>query len=69
MNDDLQQRLERVEAHLAHVERLNEELNAVVIGQSRDLARLQTQFRRLAETLEAAEIDRIRATNPRPPHA
>ena len=66
---ELEQRLERVEIHLAHVERLNEELNHVVIEQSRQITRLQAVVRQLSESVERTELDRIRATNPKPPHS
>lgn len=66
---ELEQRFARLEAHLAHVERQNEELNTVVVEQGRQLARLLAQLRRLSETVESTELDRIRATNPKPPHA
>ncbi len=69
MTDDLETRFARIEAHLAHVERLNDELNGVVTDQSRILAKLQAQVRRLGESVETAELERIRATNPRPPHS
>jgi uncharacterized coiled-coil protein SlyX len=69
MNEDLETRLSRIEAHLAHVERQNDELNSVVIEQGRILARLQTQIRRISESVESTELDRIRSTNPKPPHS
>lgn len=67
-DSDLEQRLARLEAHLAHVERVNEELNGVVVEQGRLLTRMQTQLRRIGESLESAERDRILSTNPKPPH-
>jgi len=67
-SDDLPRRLERIEAHLAHVERLHDELNEVVIEQARLLKKLQTQLRRVSNAVETAEMERIRATNPKPPH-
>ena len=69
MNDELEQRLHRLEVHLAHVERQHEELNAAVVDQSRQLTRLQAVVRQLSESVERTELDRIRATNPKPPHA
>lgn len=69
MDAELEQRLARLEVHLAHVERQNEELNAVVVEQSRTITRLQAIVRQLSESVERSEIDRIRATNPRPPHS
>jgi len=65
---DLQRRLNRIESHLAHVERLHDELNEVVVEQSKLLKKLQTQMRRVSDSMETAELERIRATNPKPPH-
>ena len=67
-SNDLQRRLERIEAHLAHIERLHDELNEVVVEQARMLKKLQTHLQRVSNTVESAEMERIRATNPRPPH-
>lgn len=64
----LEQRLERIESHLAHVERLYDELNQVVVQQVDQLRRMQAQERRLSESMEAMELERIKSTNPRPPH-
>ncbi|MCC6233401.1 MAG: SlyX family protein [Verrucomicrobiales bacterium] len=63
-----EERLTRIEAHLAHLERQNEALNEVVIEQSRTLTRLTAQLRRITESVENAERERIAATNPKPPH-
>lgn len=68
MNDELAQRLERLEAHLTHVERQCEELNQVVTEQARTLRKLQTQQQRIAESVETTELERIKATNSKPPH-
>lgn len=67
-SDDLKRRVERLESHLAHVEKLHDELNEVVVEQARLLRKLQTQLRRVSDTMETAELERIRATNPKPPH-
>ncbi|MBI5775060.1 MAG: SlyX family protein [Verrucomicrobia bacterium] len=61
-------RLVQIESHLAHVERLCEELNKVLVAQGRIIARLQAQQRKLSESIESQEGERIRQTNPRPPH-
>jgi len=66
---EINQRLVRLEQCVAHLERQNEELSGVIADQSRALSKLQTVLRRLSETVENAELDRIRATNPRPPHS
>ena len=61
-------RLARIEASLAHVEKLCEDLNGVVIGQARELEKLKAQTARLADSVETQELERIRDTNPKPPH-
>jgi uncharacterized coiled-coil protein SlyX len=63
-----EQRLEQIESHLAHLERLYDELNQVVVEQAKTLHRLQAQERRLGATMEALELERIRSTNAKPPH-
>ena len=68
MKNDLPQRLKHIESHLTHVERLHDELNEVVIEQGKLLKQLQTQVRRLSDSVETAELDRIKSTNPKPPH-
>ena len=68
MNDELAKRLEHIESHLTHLERQHEQLNQVVIEQSRLLKKLSLHNQRLADTIKASELERIRATNPRPPH-
>ena len=68
MEPEIAQRLERIESHLAHLERQYEELNQVVIEQSATIKKLQSQQQRMAQTVEASELERIKATNPKPPH-
>lgn len=63
------ERLHRLEIHLAHLEKQHEELNGVVVEQSRQLTRLQALVKQLAEVVEDAEGERIRATPSRPPHS
>jgi hypothetical protein len=43
-------------------------LNGVVIEQGRTLGRLARLVQTHARTLEAAELERAKANNPRPPH-
>lgn len=69
MNDDLAERLNRLESHVAHLERLHDQLNTVLVEQGRELARMQIRLRTVAETLEHAEADRVLAHPQRPPHA
>lgn len=68
MDNELADRLARIESHLAHLERSFEMLNQVVIQQGRELARLKAGQRKIAQTIEASEGERIRATDPKPPH-
>lgn len=68
MNEDDAQRLQRIETHLSFLERQYEELNQVVIAQARVIKRLQSQQERIAESVETSELDRIKSTNPKPPH-
>ncbi len=68
MKNELAQRLERIEAHLAHVERQHDQLNEVIIEQGKLLKKLQTKVGRISDSLETEELDRIKSTNPKPPH-
>jgi uncharacterized coiled-coil protein SlyX len=61
-------RLQKIESHLAQLERLYEQLNQVVIEQEKTLHRLHLQQQRLSKSMETMELERIKATNPRPPH-
>lgn len=61
-------RLEKIESQIAFLERQYDELNSVVIQQSKTILRLQMQLDRANEALETAELERIRANNPKPPH-
>ena len=60
--------LEKIEAHLAHLEKQYDELNKVVIEQGRVLARLQKENTKVSNAVQAMELERIRANNPKPPH-
>ena len=62
------ERLEKIESNLAHLERQYEQLNQVVIEQARALARLQKESAQVSETIGNIELERVRATNPKPPH-
>src|SRR5690242_20629366 len=68
MADDLDQRLEKLESHVAHLERQYEELNAVVIEQGRILGRIQKELLQTSRAVETMELERIKANNARPPH-
>jgi uncharacterized coiled-coil protein SlyX len=68
MDPDLAERLTRLESHFTHLEHLYEQLNQVVLDQGRQLAKLTAQQSRITETVESIERERIKETNPRPPH-
>lgn len=70
MDDNLMEdRIEKLESALAHLERLYDQLNQVVIEQERVIRRLQSQQSRLGSSLEDIELERIHATNAKPPHS
>ncbi len=68
MDEAIAARFERLEANLAHVEHLAEQLNGVLIEQGRQLDALKKLVQRQAATLEHIELERIKSTNPKPPH-
>jgi uncharacterized coiled-coil protein SlyX len=68
MEKDVAERLEKLESHLAHLEHQYDQLNQVVLEQSRLLTRLQTQQQKVSQAVESQEIERIKATNSKPPH-
>jgi uncharacterized coiled-coil protein SlyX len=68
MDNSLEERLQKLETHLAHVERQYDELNQVVIDQSRIITRLQKELSKTSTAVETMELDRIRANNTKPPH-
>lgn len=68
MNDKTSSRLEKIESHIAHLEHQVEQLNEVIIGQGKALDGLKKQVQRQAATMDSLEMDRIKATNAKPPH-
>jgi uncharacterized coiled-coil protein SlyX len=68
MDTELASRLEKIESHVAHLERQLEELNGVVVEQEKLLARLHASQRKIGETVETIELDRIRGSTSKPPH-
>ena len=64
----MEDRLQKLESHIAFLERQYDDLNKVVIEQGRALARVQSELGRANELLRSAEIERIRENNPKPPH-
>ena len=68
MNESLEARLIRVESHLAHLEKLCDDLNRIVAEQDKTLTRLRTQQRTTTELLANQELERIHADHTKPPH-
>jgi uncharacterized coiled-coil protein SlyX len=68
MNDETLQRLERLEASVAHLEHQVEQLNEVVADESKLIELLKKQGQRQSGVLETMELEGIKANNPRPPH-
>ena len=68
MKDETFQRLERLEANVAHLEHQVEQLNGVIIEQGKLVERLKKEVQKQSTMLEAQELERIKANNPKPPH-
>ena len=68
MNDEILQRLGRIEAHAAHLEHQVEQLNGVVVEQGGLVEHLKKQLQRQSAVLETMELERVKANNPKPPH-
>lgn len=68
MSENTDERLEKMESTLAHLERLMEQLNEIVTEHAETLRRMQAQQQRVSASLEAIELERIKSTNPKPPH-
>jgi SlyX protein len=68
MNDETSQRLERLEAHVAHLEHQVDQLNDVIIEQGRLVEQLKKLAQRQASTMETLELERLKCNNPKPPH-
>ena len=61
-------RITQLEASVAHLERLFDELNTVVVEQGRRLARLEERLEQVAQLFEGGELDRLRQVQEKPPH-
>jgi len=68
MSDEAADRLRRIEVTIAHLEHQVEQLNGVIIEQGKELEQLKRLVHRQAQTLESIELERVKATNPKPPH-
>ena len=68
MTNESGERLEKLESHVAHLERQIEQLNEVAIEQAKELDRLKKVVGRLSQSLENAELDRVKSVDSKPPH-
>jgi uncharacterized coiled-coil protein SlyX len=68
MDKEIAERLEKLESHLAHLEHQYDQLNQVVLEQAKQLAKAAAQQQKVAQTVESIELERIKSTNPKPPH-
>jgi uncharacterized coiled-coil protein SlyX len=68
MEPSLEQRLVEIESTVAHLEKLCDELNRVVVEQAKQLTKLQAQQNATADTLTTFELERIHADRAKPPH-
>ena len=68
MSDETAERLAKIEAHVSHLEHQVEQLNGVLVEQSKLVEQLRRHAQRQSASLEAIELERIKAINPKPPH-
>jgi uncharacterized coiled-coil protein SlyX len=68
MSDETSQRFEKLEANIAHLEHQVEQLNEVLIEQSKLVERLKKEVQRQSATMETIELERIKSNNAKPPH-
>ena len=68
MADENSRRIEKIETHLAHLEHQVEQLNGVVVEQSKLLERLKKEVQRQSSAVQTMELDRIKSNLQKPPH-
>jgi len=68
MNEEFTPRLERMEAHLTHLEHQVEQMNQVLIGQDKLVEFLKKHVKRQSDVLETMELERIKSNQTKPPH-
>ena len=60
MNEDTNERLGKIESHIAHLEHQVEELNGVIIEQGKLLDRLKKEVQRQSTAMETMELERTK---------
>ena len=68
MDDVTPERLQKLEANVAHLEHQVEQLNGVIIEQGKLLERLKKEVQRQSTAMQTMELERIKTNNPKPPH-
>ncbi len=68
MDTNLDERLQRIETAMAHLEHQYDQLNEIVVAQNKDLSQLKTTVERVDQALHGMEIEKIRGNNAKPPH-
>jgi uncharacterized coiled-coil protein SlyX len=68
MSDEVTQRFEKLEANIAHLEHQVEQLNEVLVDQSKLVERLKKEVQRQSATMETMELERIKSNVTKPPH-
>ncbi len=68
MNDEISNRLGRIESHMAHLEHQIDQMNEVILAQDKLLERLKKEVQRQTTAMESLELERIKENNTKPPH-
>lgn len=68
MSDETSERLQKVEASLAHLENQVEQLNEVVIEQGKLIERMKKELQKQSVAMRTMELERMKSNNPKPPH-
>ena len=68
MADEHSGRMEKLESHVAHLERQVDELNGVVLEQGKLLDRLKKEVQRQSAAMQTLELERIKMNLQKPPH-
>lgn len=66
--EEAAQRLDRLEASIAHLDRLADQLNEALVEQGRQLTRLNRRLEQLAEALQVRDDAASPPPQERPPH-
>ncbi len=68
METNLDERLQRIESALVHLEHQYDQLNEIVVSQGKQLTRFRATVERVDQALHGMEIEKISSNNQKPPH-